>query len=217
MGDPNAPNQSFSDSIKVYVRIRPLIARELSTHECVTVAERQNTVTLKDVDKHFSCRYDHVFTQKKGQDDVWSQMHDVVDNVIKGFNTTIFAYGQTGSGKTHTLFGPEEEEFKGPSRGIVPRAIEDLFSKLRQRSRSKSTVYCSFLQIYNEELYDLLRDPSMQYSLQIHEDESHDIYVDGLSQFRIHGVADAMSLLDRGISYRATRSTLMNQVTIAFK
>jgi len=200
--------KEFSDSIKVYVRVRPLISREFSTRECVTVSEREGIVTLKDADKQFSCKYDHVFTDRKGQDDVWNKMKDVVDHVIEGFNTTIFAYGQTGSGKTHTLFGPEVEEFKGPNRGIVPRAIHDLFAKL---SGSKAVVYCSFLQIYNEELYDLLRDPRMQYALEIHEDAKSDIYVDGLSQFRIHSAYEAMSLLDRGIANRATRSTQMNQ------
>lgn len=203
--------QEFSDSIKVYVRVRPLISREFSTRECVTVAEREATVTLKDSDRHFSCKYDHVFTDSKGQDDVWNEMKDVVDNVIEGYNTTIFAYGQTGSGKTHTLFGPEVEEFKGPNKGIVPRAIHDLFSKIS--GSKKASVYCSFLQIYNEELFDLLRDPIMQYSLQIHEDARGDIFVDGLSQFRVKNTAEAMQLLDRGISYRATRSTVMNQVS----
>jgi kinesin family protein 3/17 len=140
-------------------------------------------------------------------------MREVVDHCIQGFNTTIFAYGQTGSGKTHTLFGPEEEAFSGPNRGIIPRAIGELFSKLRGgSSNAQAVVYCSFLQIYNEELYDLLRDPAMRYSLAIHEDAKGDIYVDGLSQFKIKSVADAMALLDRGISYRATRSTVMNQV-----
>jgi hypothetical protein len=126
-----AGKQGFSDNIKVYVRIRPLIARELSTRECVEVAEREAAITLRDADKQFSCRYDHVFTSQRGQEEVWGELRDVVDNVVEGFNTTLFAYGQTGSGKTHTLFGPESEAFKGPNRGIVPRAIGDVFAKLR--------------------------------------------------------------------------------------
>ena len=126
-----AAGEGFSDNIKVYVRIRPLIARELSTRECVEVVEREASITLRDADKQFSCRYDHVFTSQRGQEEVWGELRDVVDNVVEGFNTTLFAYGQTGSGKTHTLFGPESEAFKGPNRGIVPRSIGDVFAKLR--------------------------------------------------------------------------------------
>ena len=72
-----------------------------------------------------------------------------VDHVLNGYNACCFAYGQTGSGKTHSMFGGE-----GDSRGMVPRAIEYLFHCL-QRSSNQVVVYCSLLEIYNEQLRDL--------------------------------------------------------------
>lgn len=120
-------------------------------------------------------------------------------NTLNGFNCTIFAYGQTGSGKTYTMFGPNWEEAvraqmfsknagagagvaastlfgDQASHGVIPRAIERLFVELR-RMGANYTVYCSFLQVYNERLYDLLQDYETKRPLQIREDKQNGIYV----------------------------------------
>ena len=67
-------------------------------------------------------------------------------------------------------------------RGIIPRCITDLFNKIRQDDVSVS-VYCSFVQIYNEKIFDLLQDPKQKNPLQIREDRMQGIYVEGLSEF----------------------------------
>ena len=91
--------------------------------------------------------------------------------MVKGYNTTIFAYGQTGSGKTYTMFGPHWDDYTHSGihyqntlmnledrdrNGLIPRSIEEIFSQLdSQGEDERFTVYCSFLQIYNEKLFDL--------------------------------------------------------------
>ncbi len=96
----------------------------------------------------------------------------IVNSCLDGYNGTIFAYGQTGSGKTHTIQGPidyenvtdlSKEELE--NRGIMPWAFEYLFYKLKEMSDDvlkheyMFTVHCSYLEIYNEKVMDLL-DPT---------------------------------------------------------
>ena len=86
---------------------------------------------------------------------------------------TVFAYGQTGSGKTFTMFGKSEDEekvdsyqIKGSYRGIIPRAIEQIFDKIS--NFKVANLFCSFLQVYNEKIYDLLQDTEKPKALSIH-------------------------------------------------
>ena len=90
-----------------------------------------------------------------------------IDKVFQGFNTTIFAYGQTGSGKTFTIFGDRDN-----NQGIIPRSINLLFD--RAQKATGLTIYCSFIQIYNEKIFDLLDDPFQQQALEIRQEPHGD-------------------------------------------
>lgn len=77
----------------------------------------------------------------------------LVESVLGGYNGTIFAYGQTGCGKTHTMMGkPEDKEL----RGIIPNCFAHIFGAIEQEEGKRYLVRCSYLEIYNEEVYDLL-------------------------------------------------------------
>jgi hypothetical protein len=114
---------------------------------------------------------------------------DSIEDVIRGFNSTIFAYGQTGSGKTYTMFGPHWEDSLNTSGnfledqqkfGIIPKSIENLFENLQMHEDFENfTVYCSFLQIYNEKLFDLFQDKESSKPLVIREDKFAGIFVEG--------------------------------------
>jgi kinesin family member 15 len=79
------------------------------------------------------------------------------------FLSTIFAYGQTGSGKTHTMFGPpnagnfDRVHFDGSPVGLIPRAIQEIFLLSQHPEVLQFSVLCSFVQLYNENCYDMLR------------------------------------------------------------
>ena len=110
--------------------------------------------------------------------DLYNVVDPNIERVLRGYNFTIFAYGQTGSGKTHTMFGKDGENIFNKRRGrqrfqntyiqninkdqdlvgIIPRAIHKLFLHTTQTQfqKQKFNIYCSFLQIYNERIYDLL-------------------------------------------------------------
>jgi Kinesin motor domain len=146
---------------------------------------------------------------------------------LKGFNCTIFAYGQTGSGKTHTMFGGDWEEnnpapqvyynqkprlsslaFKsnqGP--GIIPNSINSLF---QESAGKKLTFYCSFIQIYNEKIFDLLQDPTRAKALKIRENKLYGIFVEGLAEFITENSEDCFLLMSKGDKNRAVRQTRFN-------
>jgi len=181
-------------------------------HECLTVAyaylllvPNAQTIEVKTGDANVKCSYDAVFDSSFSQEQVYERVRECTQSFLQGFNSTLFAYGQTGSGKSFTMFGAESDLSryrpglqKSPA-GIIPRAIKEIFA---------STV-----QIYNEQIFDLLRDSNMDRPLEIHEDRQNGIFVEGLSEYAVRGVNDCLQLLQAGEQHRAVRSTHMNQVS----
>jgi len=142
--------------------------------------------------------------------------------VMNGINCTILAYGQTGSGKTHTMFGVNWETemllkkletgnpLKAEERhGIIPRIIYNLFDTESYDSKV-CKVACSFVQIYNEKLYDLLEDQKSKKPLNAREDKLGRIYIQGLSEHLVKNMEECLSLLYFGERNRITRQTHMN-------
>lgn len=135
-----------------------------------------------------------------------------MQSVLEGYNSTIFAYGQTGTGKTYTMEGFTYNN-KDPERGIIQRTIEDIFYFIESTSNenTKFIIRASYLQIYNENISDLLKPEKK--NLQIREDKKKGIYVDCLSEWAVLSPIDLYALLKRGASFRATASTYMNDVS----
>jgi kinesin family protein 3/17 len=229
---------SKNESVQVYVRVRPLVERELTLvveqdddgepsaiESTITVVENSLSVRSPNLSHSVKCTFDKVLPPESTQETMYGCVRDSVMSVLDGFNTTLFAYGQTGSGKTHTMFGQGQGEEKFNFKrgvplaaGIIPRAIRDIFVTLQEQSKKKSPgenftfeVYCSFTQIYNESIYDLLHDQSRMTALAIHEDRKDGVYVEGLSEYAVTSVQDCLNILKMGENHRAIRSTHMNQ------
>ena len=176
----------------------------------------KDEIRVKSRTRDSRCKFDHVFPPQTTQQNIYDMIKDCAQNCIDGFNSTCFAYGQTGSGKTYTMFG---DDTKGddiyssgkvpPSAGIIPRVVHELFSHIK-RNRKKCTAVVSFMQIYNEQIYDLLRDPRRGSSLTIKEDTNVGLYVDGLSEFVVSTEHECLKLLRVGDDSRAVRHTEMN-------
>jgi len=146
----------------------------------------------------------------------------MVESVLAGYNATIFAYGQTGSGKTYTMFGPEGN-VKSPSQvGIIQRALSLLFQtlsmrkdpKLAQKNADRAiedyTVKIQFVQIYREQLHDLL-NPRTGGNLRIRFDQKKNApYIENITQNVVHDTKDVLKLTNIAISNRITDSTGMN-------
>jgi kinesin family protein 5 len=133
-----------------------------------------------------------------------------IDDVLRGYNGTIFAYGQTGAGKTFTMFGVDDDT--GDLRGIVPRACAQIFDHIAQDAAgTEYTIKCSFLEIYREVVRDLLSPASP--ALRVREAPERGVWVDGLSQVFCTSPTDIFELLRLGETARATSSTNMNAVS----
>ena len=104
--------------------------------------------------------FDTVFTPTSTNDEIYTSVaHPMITNTIfKGFNGTILAYGQTGSGKTHTM-GTNFNAGNSPDAGITPRSVSTIFSTAASY-KGTTTINISYLEIYNEEVKDLLAPPS---------------------------------------------------------
>ncbi|CEL63802.1 Kinesin-like protein KIF21A OS=Mus musculus GN=Kif21a PE=1 SV=2 [Rhizoctonia solani AG-1 IB] len=143
----------------------------------------------------------------------------LVERFVQGFNCTVLAYGQTSSGKTYTMSGIDlDGDPADPDNGmgIIPRAVATIFSRARELKEEKGaawqyTVKASFVELYNEDLIDLLSDDaSGRREVQIREDKDGTIIWGGLREIPVKGVADVLNLLRQGTSLRRTNETDMN-------
>lgn len=160
-----------------------------------------------------------------GQPEVYSAAEPLVARFLEGYNVTILAYGQTSSGKSYTM-GTSALDIDYESlvagrapdaqMGIIPRAVAQIFAQIRQnQSRSGAIQYsakASFIEIYNEDLIDLLADGDgdARPHVQIREDKSGQIIWSGLREVKVQNVADVMNYLLQGSSIRRTNETDMN-------
>ncbi|KAK6047220.1 kinesin motor domain protein [Cooperia oncophora] len=192
-----------SEFIKVTARVRP--STSSGPESCiVNVLDRRNLSVTTGNPRNFS--FDAVFNKDATQS----------TDVLKGFNGTIFAYGQTGSGKTHTMLGPSKMQnvfLNCEYRGLIPRACDALFTKLCTRAAEKGESYkyevtCKFVELYNEELYDLLS--TSQQKLTIRSD-SKVVQLVGVSEHPAYSSSDLMRILEMGWEARRTAETAMNR------
>jgi len=125
---------------------------------------------------------------------------------MEGYNAVIFAYGQTASGKTYTLSGSEEEP------GIIPRAMRDVFGFIRQNPSREYLLRCSYLEIYNENIHDLLAPPSMAAAIpvQIQANSGSDVILTPLREEVVTSLKSVKEVLKRGEGNRRTACTDWN-------
>ncbi|CAJ0608784.1 unnamed protein product, partial [Cylicocyclus nassatus] len=147
-----------------------------------------------------------------------------VERVLAGYNCTLFAYGQTGTGKTYAMEGGSgkyDSYQEDPTTGIIPRAVEHIFEELAKSSTGEYSVQISYLELYNEELYDLLAPTSDDRErLRIYDDPSKKILlcplmavlivISGAEEIPVRDRAEVCRLLKRGAKKRTTTATPMN-------
>ncbi|KAI8439971.1 hypothetical protein MSG28_001421 [Choristoneura fumiferana] len=144
----------MSDNIKVVVKVRPLIAREIENKLSFQWRVKNNTLYQLDAsgkESGLQFTFDKVYDEKTKTADVYKDVaKPIVEAAIAGFNGTIFAYGQTSSGKTYTMSGTEN------SPGIIELAVLNLFAEIKSIPDRDFLVRVSYIEIYNETLKDLL-------------------------------------------------------------
>uniref|UniRef100_A0A673C1U9 Kinesin-like protein n=1 Tax=Sphaeramia orbicularis TaxID=375764 RepID=A0A673C1U9_9TELE len=207
--------QEVSDNVKVVVRCRPLNQKEkmMGHKQAVSVDEIRGTITVNKLEtpqeppKTFT--FDTVFGPDSKQLDVYNlTARPIVDSVLEGYNGTIFAYGQTGTGKTFTMEGvravPE-------LRGIIPNSFAHIFGHIaKAEGDTRFLVRVSYLEIYNEEVRDLLGKDQMQ-RLEVKERPDVGVYIKDLSGYVVNNADDMDRIMTLGHKNRSVGATNMNE------
>ncbi|KAJ7324132.1 hypothetical protein JRQ81_017152 [Phrynocephalus forsythii] len=213
-------------NIQVVVRCRPFNASERKANSyCVVECEHsRKEVTVRtggvaDKTSRKTYTFDMVFGAQAKQIDVYrSVVCPILDEVLMGYNCTVFAYGQTGTGKTFTMEGersPNEEYTweEDPLAGVIPRTLHQIFEKLAENG-TEFSVKVSLLEIYNEELFDLLNpSPDVGERLQMFDDprNKRGVIIKGLEEVTVHNKNEVYQILERGAAKRTTAATFLNQ------
>jgi kinesin family protein 6/9 len=209
-------------SIKVCVRTRPtsnFAQDELFVDTSSnTIAVSPDTGAHEEImgpnnqQSNFKFTFHHVL-HNSAQETVYDSLaRDVVQGVADGINGTIMSYGQTGSGKTFTMIG-DTSNFQ--HRGIAPRALSHIFSEVAMRTETNFTVMCTYMEIYNERIFDLLAEVkgserTREYT--IAEDKGgRGVHVRGLTEVPVHSEQEALNLLFSGELGRTTAQHKLNR------
>lgn len=214
----NQPSNE-GDAIKVFVRIRPPAegARSADGEQSLCLSVLSHTaLRLHSNPDPKTFVFDYVAGMDTTQESVFSTVaKSIVESCMSGYNGTIFAYGQTGSGKTFTMMGPSDSDnFSHNLRGVIPRSFEYLFS-LIDREKEKAGAgksflcKCSFIEVYNEQIYDLLDSASV--GLYLREHIKKGVFVVGAVEQVVTSAAEAYQVLSRGWRNRRVASTSMNR------
>ncbi|KAJ8259643.1 hypothetical protein GJAV_G00171800 [Gymnothorax javanicus] len=152
--------------------------------------------------------FDGAYSTHQSTEQMYNEIaYPLVEGVTEGYNGTIFAYGQTGSGKSFTMQGVADPPAQ---RGIIPRAFEHIFESIQCAEDTKFLVRASYLEIYNEEIRDLLGTET-KHKLELKEHPEHGVYVRDLSMHTVHSVGECERIMEQGWKNRSVGYTLMNK------
>ena len=209
-------------NILVAVRARPLLQHDNTVKSVVRVLDQKMIVVLdpskvneqtdvlranRSREKRYA--FDHVFSSEDDQQTVFNRTTKfLIQGVLDGFNATVFAYGQTGAGKTYTMIGNREQP------GIMVLTLQELFHhshRVAAKDSLEFKVTVSFLEVYNENIRDLLSDG--EEFLDLREDPMKGPVVSGITEVEASSAEEIMELLHRGNSRRSQHPTAANEVS----
>ena len=223
--------------VKVGVRIRPLLSKEkgqnvtFNTYDNKRFVPNFNYVFIVLLNlciffcsvsfKGQTYTYDHVFGMELSQYELYTQTASpMLKSFMEGYNCTIMAYGQTGSGKTFSMGTADISHQDPENQGLISRFVTDLFVNLNNAKDEGELlsyqVKASFLEIYGEDVFDLLpsessnRNGGSRVALNVREDEGGKIFVQGQNEFSVGNAVSTLELLNSGARHRITASTAMN-------
>ncbi|MEQ2314469.1 hypothetical protein AMECASPLE_012447 [Ameca splendens] len=203
------------EAVRVVVRCRPLSRRE-ETAGCENILEvddKLGQITIRNPKappdepmKVFT--FDSVYGWNSKQRDIYDDaVRPLVESVLHGFNGTIFAYGQTGTGKTYTMQGLSKDPEK---RGVIPNSFEHIFTQISRSQNQKYLVRSSYLEIYQEEIRDLLCKDNNK-KLELKENPDYGIYVKDLSSVVTKNATEIEHVMNIGNQSRSVGFTNMNE------
>jgi len=207
-------------NVQVAVRCRPMNGKELTEGSSVCVEFPSSTqvvlhkMTKGAKDTH-QYAFDNIFSMDSAQSSVYLALGvPLLDKAFEGYNSTIFAYGQTGSGKTFTMMNHRAGQ---EDRGLIPRISDGLYQRIgvsmAENESRRFLVCCSFLEIYNEIIFDLLvpRSKQAKGGLEVREQKGMGVYVKDLTEMVVETGDRLNTIIENGFEHRTTAATKMNE------
>uniref|UniRef100_A0A5B6YQ47 Kinesin-like protein n=1 Tax=Davidia involucrata TaxID=16924 RepID=A0A5B6YQ47_DAVIN len=208
--------QDLKGNIRVYCRIRPFLPGQSEKQTAIEYIGENGELVVANPSKqgkesHRLFKFNKVFGPATTQEEVFLDTQPLIRSVLDGYNVCIFAYGQTGSGKTYTMTGPNvssREEW-----GVNYRALNDLFHLSQSRKSSiKYEVGVQMVEIYNEQVRDLLSSDSSQKRLGIwNTTQPNGLAVPDASMHPVKSTVDVLELMNIGLMNRAVGATALNE------
>ncbi|KAF5022934.1 hypothetical protein F66182_5000 [Fusarium sp. NRRL 66182] len=206
--DKRASKHDGKGNVVVSVRVRPDANGNNGSPEGEWMVDgRKSLISFrgKDGGDHF---YDNVFTTHDNNSRVYDHMAKrLVRRVMEGYHGTVFAYGMTGTGKTFSMQGTAS------SPGVIPLAITDIFSYIRETPSREFLLRVSYLEIYNEKIHDLLNMANggvQQDEIKLREDSKRGVYATPLKEEIVQSPTQLLRVIARGDQARRTASTQFN-------
>jgi len=208
--------QELKGNIRVFCRIRPFLPGQKEKQTIVDYIGEDGELVIANPskpgkDSHRLFKFNKVFGLAATQEEVFSDIQPLIRSVLDGFNVCIFAYGQTGSGKTFTMTGPNGATKE--NWGVNYRALNDLFDI--SQSRRSALAYemgVQMIEIYNEQVRDLLSNDSSQKKLGILTHlQPNGLAVPDASMQPVNSTSDVIEIMDTGLRNRAVGATALNE------
>jgi len=210
----------IENTVKVIIRTRPTqhfatknIKINLSDDTIsVYIPRNQKEGLINNQKEQWSFHFDKILHNVPQEEVFEYTMNDIIKSSVQGYNGTIFAYGQTGSGKTFTISGaPSNFAY----RGIIPRSISRLFNEISTKPEYDFNIQVSYLEIYNEIMFDLLPEDGKflgeRANIEFQEDNKGNVIVKGLSKHKVTNEEECFNLLFEGESNRTISEHKLNQ------
>lgn len=201
-------------NIRVFCRVRPTIKDESPSDHIDFAGENGKSINVVNADKQNKYQFDKVFTPEATQGQVFTELSQLVQSSLDGYNVCVFAYGQTGSGKTYTMEGPDH--MSDESCGVIPRAMKQMFEKRLELVKVgwEYVFHVEQLEIYCETIQDLLRpknEPAKKLEIRTKKPNGQSgIWVPELSSHKVECYDDVKKLLLISKRRRATAATEAN-------
>uniref|UniRef100_A0A182PCR1 Kinesin-like protein n=1 Tax=Anopheles epiroticus TaxID=199890 RepID=A0A182PCR1_9DIPT len=200
-------------NIRVFCRVRPPLPMESHRIECGWKYLDEQSIELIAMDgsnKRMDFSFDHVFHPRTTQQDIFDNVSPLIQSALDGYNVCIFAYGQTGSGKTYTMDGVPD------SLGVIPRTVDLIFNAINDYRHFgwEYEIRVTFLEIYNEILYDLLDTSGTTKDLEIrmaNAKNKTEVYVSNIIEETVETTARLHQLMNIAKMNRATAATAGNE------
>eukprot|EP01012_Entosiphon_sulcatum_P010157 TRINITY_DN15877_c0_g1_i1.p1 TRINITY_DN15877_c0_g1~~TRINITY_DN15877_c0_g1_i1.p1 ORF type:complete len:829 (+),score=203.17 TRINITY_DN15877_c0_g1_i1:25-2487(+) len=204
-------------NIRVAVRVRPLSEAERASGDDLAVAISGDTLVLSEAQKQarsfqfhhcFTCAHPATHPNYTDQATLFRSIGlPIVDDVFDGYNACLFAYGMTGSGKTYTMMGDLQNEAEW---GVIPRVCREIFQRAEVlRGRRACAVRVSYLEVYKEQIRDLLVPTPTPLTLGAHPLKGS--MVVGLRWRDVRDYQSVLRIMQEGARHRATGATNMNE------